>query len=76
MAIGKIIIVIGIIFIILGLTVLYVPKVFNWFGNLPGDIRIEKENTRVFIPITTMIVISIILTILFNLAGWFISRWK
>lgn len=41
---------------------------FSWFGRLPGDIRYESESTRVFIPITSTILISILLTVLLNLA--------
>jgi hypothetical protein len=40
---------------------------FGWFGRLPGDIRIERETVRVYIPIVSMIVISIALTLLLNL---------
>jgi len=36
-------------------------------GRLPGDIRIESERCKVFIPITSMVVLSIILTLLLNL---------
>jgi hypothetical protein len=39
----------------------------SWFGRLPGDIRYESESSRVFVPITSMIVISIVLTLLLNL---------
>jgi len=41
---------------------------FWWFGRLPGDIRYESESTRVFVPITSMILLSILLTALLNLA--------
>jgi len=57
----------GIILIAIGLILWLAPGLFSWFGKLPGDIRIEKENTRVFIPITSMLLISIILTVLINL---------
>lgn len=40
---------------------------FGWFGRLPGDIRYEGENTRVFIPITSMLLISVALTLVLNL---------
>ena len=44
----------------------------SWFGNLPGDIRIENERTTIFAPITSMIVISVVGTVLINLVGrWF-----
>lgn len=39
-------------------------------GRLPGDIIIERENMRVYFPIVTMIVISIVLSLLFSLGRW------
>lgn len=56
----------GIILIVTGLILYFAPTLINWFGKLPGDIRIEKENSKVFIPITSMIIISILLTIIVN----------
>jgi hypothetical protein len=35
----------------------------SWFGRLPGDIRIERENVRFYFPITSMILISIVLSL-------------
>ncbi|MGH9323639.1 MAG: DUF2905 domain-containing protein [Vicinamibacteria bacterium] len=43
-----------------------------WFGRLPGDIRYEGETTKVFVPITSMVVISIVLTLVLNLARRFL----
>ena len=43
------------------------PGLFSWFGKLPGDIRVDSERGRVFIPITSMIVVSVVLTLLLNL---------
>lgn len=40
-------------------------------GKLPGDIRVEGRNSSFYFPITTCIVISIILTIVFSLIGRF-----
>lgn len=57
----------GIIMIVIGLILWLAPGLFGWFGKLPGDIRIEKENSKVFIPITSMLLISIVLTVLINL---------
>lgn len=39
----------------------------SWFGRLPGDIRVERENVRFYFPITSMILISIVLSLLLNL---------
>jgi uncharacterized protein HemY len=40
---------------------------FGWFGRLPGDVRIETENTRVFLPITSMVIVSVAVTLLLSL---------
>jgi hypothetical protein len=40
---------------------------FSWFGRLPGDIRIETDNTRVFIPITSMLIVSVAVSLLLGL---------
>jgi Zn-dependent protease with chaperone function len=40
---------------------------FSWFGKLPGDIRSEGDNVSVFFPITSMIVVSVVATLLLNL---------
>ena len=40
---------------------------FGWFGRLPGDLRIEGERTRVFVPIASMLLLSVVLTVLVNL---------
>lgn len=52
----------GIVAILIGLVVL--AGGLSWFGKLPGDIRIERGNTRIFIPITTMLALSLGLTLL------------
>ena len=41
---------------------------FSWFGRLPGDIRYESDSTRIYFPITSMILVSLVLTLLANLA--------
>ncbi|WP_312255375.1 DUF2905 domain-containing protein [Stutzerimonas nitrititolerans] len=57
----------GVLLLLLGMALHYAPGLLNWFGKLPGDIRIESERSRTFIPITSMIVLSVVLTILVNL---------
>ncbi len=57
----------GIILIVIGTAYYLAPWLFNWFGKLPGDIRIEKQNSRIFFPITSMIVISIAFTLIVNI---------
>ena len=57
----------GSIILVLGLTLQFAPWLLNWFGKLPGDIRIESGRSRIFIPITSMIIVSIIVTVLINI---------
>lgn len=40
-----------------------------WFGNLPGDVVVKRDNFTLYAPIGTMIVVSILLTILINVIG-------
>ncbi|MBS1746978.1 MAG: DUF2905 domain-containing protein [Bacteroidetes bacterium] len=64
---GKWIIVAGIIIIIIGTLIYFFHDKLGWLGKLPGDIYIEKENLRFYFPITTMIIISVVLTIFINI---------
>jgi low temperature requirement protein LtrA len=57
----------GIILIAAGLVFHFAPWLINWFGKLPGDIRIETVRSKIFIPIISMILLSIIITVLINL---------
>jgi hypothetical protein len=63
MRVGNAIIILGAVIVALGLIVRFAPWLVTWFGKLPGDIRIEGESTRVFIPITSMIVISVLASV-------------
>ena len=60
-------IIVGLLLLGVGVLLHYLPGAFNWFGRLPGDIRIGGERGRVFIPITSMLVVSLVLTLLLNL---------
>lgn len=64
--IGKIFVILGIVFIVLGLVFMFIDRV-PFLGRLPGDIIIKRERFSFYFPITTSIIISIILTILFSL---------
>jgi hypothetical protein len=65
--IGKYLIIIGLFIVIIGVLFYFLGDKLNWIGRLPGDIKIEKENLKIFIPLTTMIIISILLTLILNL---------
>ena len=61
---GKILIIIGIVLIIAGLIIYFAGDKLSWLGHLPGDIRIEKGNTRIYFPITTMVLLSILISVI------------
>ena len=63
---GKGIIIAGIALVVIGALVHYAPWAFSWFGKLPGDIRIQGEKGNVFIPLTSTILLSILLSIIVN----------
>jgi hypothetical protein len=65
--VGKILVILGLVLVALGALITWAPGLLGWFGHLPGDIRIETENGVIFIPITSMIVVSLVLTVLGNL---------
>jgi len=64
--VGRWLIGVGLAIAAIGLVLQFAPGLLNWFGRLPGDIRIEHEHSKVFIPITSMILISVVLTIILN----------
>ncbi|MDI7260393.1 MAG: DUF2905 domain-containing protein [Thermodesulfobacteriota bacterium] len=65
-ALGKLLILLGVFIILIGLLLMIGDKI-PWVGKLPGDIIIKKEKFSFYFPITTCILISIILTLLFAL---------
>jgi hypothetical protein len=64
---GRWLIVFGLLLVAIGLVLHFAPWLLGWFGRLPGDIHVQSGRTRIFIPITTMILVSLLLTIVFNL---------
>jgi uncharacterized protein HemY len=57
----------GLSLAVLGVLLHFAPWMLDWFGKLPGDIRIQSGHTRIFIPITSMIVLSILLSLVIYL---------
>jgi O-antigen/teichoic acid export membrane protein len=64
---GKYIVLIGSFVVLVGVVVYFFGDKLHWIGRLPGDIRVERENTRFYFPITTMILLSLLLTLIINL---------
>lgn len=64
-SLGLLVVVGGVVVIVVGL--LIYSGAFSWFGRLPGDIRYESGSVRVYVPIVSMLLVSVVLTLLFNL---------
>ena len=47
---------------------------FAWFGHLPGDIRIERENVRIYIPLISMLLVSVVATVLLSVVRYLFRR--
>ena len=54
----------------LGVVLLIFPRAFVWFGRLPGDVRTDT----VFFPVTSMLLVSGVLTLLVNVLMWVLRR--
>jgi Protein of unknown function (DUF2905) len=67
---GPLIVIIGLIVVLLGLAVW--AGAFGWFGRLPGDIRLERDTVRVYIPIVSMLLLSLVLSLVLYLINRFL----
>ena len=66
---GPAIVAAGVVLVVVGLLIW--SGAVAWFGRLPGDIRIERDTVRVYIPIVSMLLVSAVL----SLALYLIRRW-
>jgi hypothetical protein len=71
---GRILIIVGIGIALVGALITFVPGLFSWFGRLPGDIKIEGETWTVFIPFTSMLLVSLAITLVAGLVSRFLGR--
>lgn len=60
--IARVLLIIGGLIFVTGGVFYIAPELLSWFGSLPGDLRIQMQNTRIFIPLTSMALISIVLS--------------
>lgn len=67
---GLLIAVAGVVLVVVG--VLVWSGALSWFGRLPGDIRIERPGVRVYVPVVSMLLLSIVLSLL--MALW--RNWR
>jgi hypothetical protein len=62
---GMLVVGAGVCLVVVGL--LIYSGGFNWFGRLPGDIRYEGERTQIYVPIVSMLLVSLALSLIFYL---------
>lgn len=63
---GTVVMWLGVVAVAVGAALRWAPWMLSWFGNLPGDIRHEGERTSFYFPITSMILISVVASVIFN----------
>lgn len=61
---GKLLVILGVVLVVMGLLLL---GKLPFLGKLPGDIRIERGHYVIYIPITSMLILSVILSLVFTL---------
>jgi len=70
---GKILILFGIISILAGILLLFADKI-PYIGKMPGDIRIEKENFKFYFPLTTSIILSVVVSLILWIISIFLKK--
>jgi hypothetical protein len=68
---GKSLVLFGVVLALVGLVLMFSDKI-PWLGKLPGDIHIKRENFELWFPITTSIIVSVLLSLIL----WVISYFK
>jgi len=68
--VGKYLVLIGGVLLILGIIIYFFGANLKWLGHLPGDLRIEQENFRFYFPITTLLLINLIIFLIFRIWKW------
>jgi len=67
---GRTILILGMVLVAAGLFLLLGPRLPGFIGRLPGDMSWSRGNMRVYFPLGTCILLSLVLTILFSVISW------
>ena len=70
--IGPFVVVAGIVVVLLGILVW--AGGLSWFGRLPGDIRIERGNVRIYVPLVSMLLVSVTATLVLSVVRYLLRR--
>ena len=68
--IGKYLMLIGGLLLVSGIIIYFFGGNLKWLGHLPGDIRIERPNFRFYLPLTTLILINLLIFLIFRIWKW------
>jgi hypothetical protein len=68
---GKALILFGILAVLLGMLLQFSDRI-PFLGKLPGDITLKRDNFQIYIPITTSVLISLVLSVVF----WLVTRFR
>ena len=68
-SVGGLVVVLGVAVVVVGLLIW--TGALSWFGRLPGDVRVERENVRVYVPVVSMLLISVALSVVLYLVRRF-----
>jgi hypothetical protein len=77
---GRILIAVGLAVATVGVLIVFSDRIpgvgafFGWFGKLPGDVSIKREQFSFHFPIVTSLVLSVILSLVFYLLSWLFRR--
>jgi Protein of unknown function (DUF2905) len=70
--IGPFVVVAGILVVLLGILVW--AGGLSWFGRLPGDIRVDRGNVRIYIPLVSMLLVSVTATLVLSIVRYLFRR--
>ena len=68
MAVGKVLIIVGLAIAAIGVVIVLVGRV-PWIGRLPGDIHVQRDNWSFYFPLTTSIIVSVVLSLVLYFIG-------
>jgi hypothetical protein len=73
MEVWRIFVLVGVVLVLVGLVLYLLPKGYNpfsWFGSLPGDVVFKTDHTTVWMPITSMVILSAVL----SAVSWLVQK--
>jgi hypothetical protein len=66
---ARLLVLLGVVLVAIGLVLTLAPRWAGWIGRLPGDVRVERGGFRFYFPLTTSILVSVLLTLALKLLG-------